>query len=103
MEDAVRRLPHPRTETIIHIFINLYRLINPFRFCYLARGPLLRAGLFGSDGWGAPLATTKSPARLSKGPQTPGRKRVLVTLCLEHTDTPADSARFTWYFTGDSR
>jgi hypothetical protein len=59
MEDAVRRLPHPSTETIIHIFINLYRLINPFRFCYLARGPLLRAGLFGSDGWSARLATTK--------------------------------------------
>ena len=59
MEDAVRRLPHPSTETIINIFINLYRLINPFRFCYLARGPLLRAGLFGSDGWCARLATTK--------------------------------------------
>jgi hypothetical protein len=59
MEDAVRRLPHPSTETIINIFINLYRLINPFRFCYLARGPLLRAGLFGSDGWSARLATTK--------------------------------------------
>ena len=51
MEDAVRRLPHPSTETIINIFINLYRLINPFRFCYLARCPLLRAGLFGSGAW----------------------------------------------------
>jgi len=44
MEDAVRRLPHPRTQTISHIFIGMYRLDKSFQILLLGAWPLTTCG-----------------------------------------------------------